>query len=470
MSTHQWPTIALPAANIYIVGLGPSGMTDISLAGWQALQQATHVMLRTERHTSVAELRTYMECISFDHLYEAHDEFADVYAEIATQVVAQAEAVTEGKDVSGSVAYVVPGHPWIGEMTTLLVKEKAAAAGLSVSVLGSMSFIEPSFAAVGVDAMDGSQIVDGMLLAQQHHPQIEPALPLLIAQVYAGWLASDIKLALLNVYLPEHEVTVIHAAGSADERTESVFLHQLDHGDDFDHLTSLYVPPVEAYGSFSALQEIVSHLRSPKGCPWDQEQTLQSLRYDLLSECAEVLEAIDMEADGQDNTDHIVEELGDLLLTPAMMIQIAAEEGRFQLADVTRGIVQKLIRRHPHVFADTSVSGVDEVYANWDEIKAQERAEKGKAPRGPLDGIPAALPALEKARSLQSKAAKANLLDRSQVAESITERMTNFREAASEESLGALLWSMVALAKQADLNAEDALRAYTVHFRHKHTA
>jgi len=218
-------------------------------------------------------------------------------------------------------------------MTTRLVLDQAQAAGLCVEVLGSTSFIEPSFAAVGIDPMEGSQVVDGMQIAQQHHPQIEPTLPLLVGQIYAKWLASDIKLTLLNAYPAEHQVTLIRTAGGADERVRTIALHTLDHENDFDHLTTLYVPPVDAYGSFSALQEIVAHLRAPEGCPWDQEQTLQTLRHDLLSECAEVIEAIDVEADGSDNTNHIAEELGDLLLTPAMMIQIAAEEGRFQLAE-----------------------------------------------------------------------------------------------------------------------------------------
>lgn len=462
------PNLTTPAADIMIIGMGAGDIGDLSLAGWHVLHRAHSIYLRTERHPAVAQFPGTISFQSFDHLYEAHDKFADVYAEIANQIVASAQTLRQADQNAQGIVYVVPGHPWVGEMTTPLIIEQARASELSVTVLGGSSFIEPSFAAVEIDAMNGSQIVDGMLLAQQHYPQIEPTLPLLIGQVYARWLASDIKLTLLNAYPPEHSVTLIQAAGSAVERTKAVALHELDHRDGFGHLTSLYVPPVAAYGGFSALQEIVAHLRAPKGCPWDQEQTLQTLRHDLLSECAEVMEAIDAEADGSDNTDHIAEELGDLLLTPAMMIQIAAEEGRFQMADVTRGIVEKLIRRHPHVFADQSVAGVDEVYANWDEIKAQERAAKGEAPRGLLDGVSAALPALEKACELQSKAAKAGLFDRQQAAEAVQDQLANFHEQPTEESLGALLWNIVAMAKESGVNAEDALRAHGVRFRAQH--
>ena len=222
-----------------------------------------------------------------------------------------------------------------------------------------------------------------------------PELPLLLAQLYARWLASDVKLTLLAAYPADHPVKLIHGAGTAAQRVVTVPLEELDRRDDFDHLTSLYVPPLPAYGSFAALQELVAHLRAPEGCPWDREQTLASLRKDLLEEAAEVLEAIDAEADGSDNSAHIAEELGDLYLVATMLTQIATEEGRFQLGDVMRGVVTKLIRRHPHVFGDVTVSGVDHVLANWDAIKVQEKAAKGVT-AGPLDGVAAALPALEK--------------------------------------------------------------------------
>ena len=129
-----------------------------------------------------------------------------------------------------------------------------------------------------------------------------------------------------------------------------------------------------------------------------------------------------------------------------------------------RSIVQKLIRRHPHVFDTVTVDGVDQVLTNWDEIKAQEKRAKGEVERGPLDGIPAALPALEKARVLQSKAAKAGLLDRAKLAATVPVLWSDFQQHPNEQSLGALLWGLVALTKIHDLNAEDALRSTCVHF------
>ena len=455
-----YPVFAQPTADVTIVGLGPGRIEDLTLAAWSTLVNAEQMIVRTRRHPCVEALPNAATFIDCDDLYEAHAEFAAVYAAIVERVLTLART-------GQAVIYAVPGHPWVGEATTRLLLQLAAEAGLTVRIVGGLSFIEPAFAAVGVDAMDGGQVVDAMLLARQHHPQVEVGLPLLVAQLYARWLASDVKLTLLNAYPPEHPVTLIHGAGTAQQRLYVHPLHELDHVDCFDHLTTLYVPPLPAHHSFRDLQEIVAHLRAPEGCPWDREQTLASLRHDLLGECAELLEAIDAETDGDDNSEHIAEELGDLFLSAAMMAQIACEEGRFQLGDVMHGVVTKLIRRHPHVFGDAQVDGVGQVLVNWDAIKAQEKAAKGIAPH-PLDGVPAALPALDKARELQSKAAKAGLLDRSAVGHANPALVASLGQRIDAEAVGQALWQLVALAKEHDIIAEDALREQAVRFRAEH--
>lgn len=462
MTKLSLPEISISKpADITIVGLGPGPLAALSLAAWQALHGEHPVVLRTERHPCVDALRTYIAFTTCDVFYEQNAEFHDVYDHIAQHVIQMAQE-------HGGVVYAVPGHPWIGEQTTALISARARTSGFSVTTIGGTSFIEGALAAVGCDGMNGSQITDAMLLAQQHHPRVETTLPLLVGQVYARWLASDVKLTLLNAYPDDHQVILVQAAATAEERTQRISLHQLDHLDCFDHLTSLYVPPLARESSFTALQEIVAHLRAPEGCPWDREQTLLSLRQDLLGEAMEVLEAIDAEETGAENSEHIAEELGDLYLLPTMMTQIATEEGRFQSGDVMRSIVQKLIRRHPHVFGSVTVDGVGQVLTNWDEIKAQEKRAKGEAASSPLDGVPAALPALEKARVLQSKAAKAELLDRTELAAAVPALWADFQQQPTEQSLGALLWGLVALAKTHDLNAEDALRSTTVQFRRTH--
>jgi tetrapyrrole methylase family protein/MazG family protein len=439
-------------------------LDNLTLGALRSLQAATHLILRTERHPLVAELMPLLpaSCAvsTCDDLYTEHAAFADVYAAIVERVLAAAS-----DDASANLVYAVPGHPWVGEATTPQIVARGAQNGIAVTVVGGLSFVAPAFAAAGVDLMDGSQVCDAMLLAAQHYPQVETTLPLLVAQVYARWLASDLKLTLLAAYPPGHEVLLIRAAGAEGQSVESMPLGSLDHHDGFDHLTSVYVPPLGPRSSVTSLLELVAHLRAPEGCPWDREQTLASLRQDLMGEAAEVVEAIDLEQAGvPDNSPHIAEELGDLFLVTSMLAQIAAEEGRFQMADIMGSVITKLIRRHPHVFGNVEVDGVDHVLRNWDEIKAQEHAERGRAP-DPLGGIPASLPALEKARKLQSKAEKQGLLDRAALAGARPEITNLLGPSPSEQELGALLWQIVALAQQSDLNAENALGVYTAHFR-----
>jgi tetrapyrrole methylase family protein/MazG family protein len=318
---------------------------------------------------------------------------------------------------------------------------------------------------VAVDPAQGYQAVPASYLTDSYFPRVELNLPLFVLGVDAARDIANLARALRNAYPQEHELTVIWAEGGGSVRSRPVSLADYAALSATTPLHALYVPPLPRAGSVTALQEIVAHLRSPEGCPWDRAQTLQSLRHDLLSECAEVIEAIDVEASGADNSQHISEELGDLLLGVVLLVQIATDGGRFQMADVVDTVVTKLRRRHPHVFADVQVDTVETVLTNWDAIKAQEKAAKGAPPAHPLDGVPAALPALEKARQLQSKAAKAGLLDRKALAASNPALAALVANATDEAKLGELLWQLVAQAHNAELNAEDTLRSYVVRFR-----
>ncbi len=165
---------------------------------------------------------------------------------------------------------------------------------------------------------------------------------------------------------------------------------------------SKHLPPDPQRAGIDQLLEIVAKLRGPGGCPWDQEQTHASLRGGLLEEAYEVVEAIDRNDDA-----NLREELGDLLLQPIFHAQIAADEGRFTFDDVARDIAAKLVRRHPHVFADTQCADASAVLRQWDEIK---RTEKGAAPDSVLDGISAGLPALMRAEKVQKKRRASGLI------------------------------------------------------------
>ena len=243
-----------------------------------------------------------------------------------------------------------------------------------------------------------------MDLAAAHHPPLDPDHPVLIGQVSGLRLASDIKLTLMNTYPDDHPVTLVQAAGTEDAALSTFPLLELDRDQPVDHLTSVYVPPLPHVSGLPAFQETVARLRAPGGCPWDQEQTHQSLRPSLLEEAYEVLAALDAEDVYQDGK--LCEELGDLLMQIVMHVQIATEQGAFQFGDVIGRIDAKLKRRHPHVFDDLEVQDTHDVLRNWEAIKATERAEEGNAHHSRLDSVPAILPALARAQALGDRAAR----------------------------------------------------------------
>ncbi len=221
-------------------------------------------------------------------------------------------------------------------------------------------------------------------------------------------------------------------------------------------------------GDFQTLVDLVARLRAPGGCPWDREQTHESLKRHLLEECYEALEAID-----QGESSQLAEELGDILVQVAFHADIARESGDFTLADVLTAINSKLVRRHPHVFGDTSVSDAREVELNWEQLKAAERAQQGVR-KSPVDGIPSALPALSYAQLMQDRVARVgfewenvgDMLDK------LVEEAGEFREAKTEaervHELGDLFLVMVNLCRWMDVQAEDALRQANGRFRSRY--
>ena len=219
---------------------------------------------------------------------------------------------------------------------------------------------------------------------------------------------------------------------------------------------------------FQTLVDIVAMLRAPGGCPWDREQTHESLRRTLLEEAHEVLEAID----GADPS-VLTEELGDLLVQIAFHADIAREAGQFQMGDVVERINRKLIRRHPHVFGDTTVADAREVERNWERIKAEERAASGMR-KSPVDGIPASLPAMAAAQLMQDRVARAGFEwdDITGVLDKLSEEIDELRMAQTQDEkaheLGDVFFVLVNLARWMDLHAEDVLRLANARFRSRY--
>lgn len=368
---------------IFIVGLGPGDPDLITRRAWTVLTTAPQIWLRTRRHPVAPALSAHTQVHSYDDFYERHHDFAAVYAAIAADVVARGQVE--------DVVYAVPGDPAVAEATTPAIQALAAAHGISCTLIPGVSFLEPTFHALGQDPIGGVQIVDALTLAGHHHPPGAPDQGLLAVQLYNRFLAGEVKLTLMNAYPDEHPVTIISAAGTAQVQIHTMPLYELDRRDSFDDLTTLWVPPIPHPAGYNALQEIIAYLRAPEGCPWDREQTHESLRPYLLEEAYETLAALDA-----GDAAALAEELGDLLIQVALHVQIATEEGEFKLGDVIGHVVAKLIRRHPHVFGSVEVDGVTDVIRNWETIKQAERAAKGETPatKGLLDGLPQSLPAL----------------------------------------------------------------------------
>ena len=229
-------------------------------------------------------------------------------------------------------------------------------------------------------------------------------------------------------------------------------------------------PPIPGSdrGDFRTLTELVARLRAPGGCPWDREQTHESLKRHLLEECYEALEAID-----RGEPALLAEELGDLLAQVAFHADIAREAGHFTLSEVIAGVNDKLIRRHPHIFGDATASDARAVELNWEQLKAQERAAQGIR-QSPVEGIPADLPALSYAQLMQDRAGKAGF-DWPEVAgvlDKVVEEAAELRQAdtaaARQHELGDLLLVIVNLGRWLEVQAEDALRQANARFRRRY--
>lgn len=471
---------------IRIAGMGPGPVNMLPPAVMEEINGCDRVLLRTSRHPAAALFMGLMGLESFDSVYDSAESFDAAYELMAERVVAEAEA---GLDV----AYVVPGSPSAGEVTVGLVMRKAEALGIPVRTVQGMSFIDACCLAAGCDSLvDGIAVIGAFRLDKQW-PESSTGrrapypIPLLIGEVYDRMMAGEVKLAIAEAYGDEHEVKVITAAGDmASMSVRNIPAYMLDRLEGLDHLTSVFVP-VAADGDRARpsgwpadrIVEIMARLRGDDGCPWDRKQDLQSLRPYVLEEAYEVAEAID-----EKDMDHLCEELGDLLLQVVFQARIAQEDGYFDFLDVVDAISEKLIRRHPHIFADVKADTAEKVLRNWEYIKQQEKADKaakrGAASDGEdspslLDGIANALPALWYSSKMQDKAARVGFDWKSpeQAMAKVLEETEEVREALSgskeelEEELGDLLFAVVNVARLAKVDAEAAMKKTAGKFRRR---
>jgi tetrapyrrole methylase family protein/MazG family protein len=455
---------------IVAVGLGPGSRGHVTVEAERAIEaavQENRLVLRTRIHPIVDAWPALGSAPALDAHYEASASFDETYDRIAQDVLARAAAIEQG----AALVYAVPGHPLVGEATVQRIRALALERSVRFSVLPGLSFVDAVLTALGVDG-ESMRIADALSLGR-----IDPTTPLLACQVYSRAVASGVKLALAEHYPDDHEVTLVHAAAVAgQEKIERVRLHEIDRRPDVAHLTSLWVPPLaplEAHREPQTLQEVMARLRAPEpeGCPWDREQSHESLRRYLLEETYEALDAIDA-----GDASALQEEMGDLLLQIVFHAQIADEAGTFNFGDVCAGITHKMIRRHPHVFGELRDQDSDAVLRNWEQLKREERAKKDQGERSMLDGVPSSMPALSYAQQVQDRAARVGFdwPDVQGVIEKVAEEARELASAVSHderrEELGDLLFVLVRLASWLKLDPEDALRAANRKFRARFAA
>jgi tetrapyrrole methylase family protein/MazG family protein len=320
---------------------------------------------------------------------------------------------------------------------------------VEVEIIGGQSYLDDLFRAVKLDPIDGFSFLDATDLTRSdinYHQHI------VFCQVYDQMIASELKLTLMEDLPDDYPVTIVEAAGAQTERIETVPLYDLDRAVQLSNLTSVYVKkPEESLLShrFDYIRQVIYRLRAPGGCPWDQKQTHESLRHHLIEEAYELIDAINATDD-----DGIIEELGDVLLQVLLHSQIGEDSGYFSVDDVIRTLSEKMIRRHPHVFGDVTISSEADVIANWQAIKAEEKANRQSV----FDRIPKSASPLVKAEAMSKV-----ITDLDEPAISVDEALTAFRESDTdqkEHKLGALIFALITEARYDNIKSDVALESY----------
>jgi tetrapyrrole methylase family protein/MazG family protein len=439
---------------IYILGLGAGDIEQLPLGVYRKLKTASPLFLRTKEHPVVAALEDEgVSFTSFDSIYEKHEQFEDVYEEITTILLEQVQ--------KSDVFYAVPGHPLVAEKTVQLLLEAERRKECRVVIEGGQSFLDALFTTLKIDPIEGFQLIDATSFQGNEWQLTKHTI---FCQVYDSFIASEVKLTLMEQLPDDYPVYVVTAAGSKEEQVTKIPLYELDRVMTLNNLTSVYVPPVREeqllYHRFETLRRVIATLRGPNGCPWDRKQTHESLKRYLLEETYELFEAID-----ENDDEHMIEELGDVLLQVMLHAQIGEDEGMFSIDDVIRGITEKMIRRHPHVFGDITVENAEQVVENWQRIKEKEKKDR---PASLLDDVPKSLPNILKAYEFQKKAAKVGFDwdDVQPMWEKVEEEIAEFKREALEEGnarsrliseFGDILFALVNVARYYGINPEEAL-------------
>ena len=408
-----------------IMGLGPGAYEALTIGALKELKNNKNIYFRTEKHPTVDFLKDEgIKFESYDHAYEKYDSFDDVYKYIAEDLI------TKIKD-DEDLIYAVPGHPLVAEKSVINLIELCKENNVQYEVLPAVSFVDAMMEALQVDPIEGVKIIDAFDMKNQI---LDKRIGTIITQVYNKFIAS--------------------------ESIRKIPLYELDWQEDIDYLTSIYIPKdLGNKKDFQDLLDIIETLRNPGGCPWDREQTHESLKSALLEECYEVIDAIENE-----DEDALIEELGDVLLQVVFHASIGKEDGYFDIMDVIGGISNKMINRHPHVFGNEEANTSEQVLVNWDEIKKEEKGIKTLTEE--MQNIAKSLPATTRAYKVQKKAKKVGFdwNDVNYAMDKVKEELNEIKEVYNcedksiiEDEVGDLLFACINVARFLEVDGELAL-------------
>lgn len=422
----------------------PGSMTS---AAERAVREASALFLQTERHAAARPIvEAGISYITMDDLYESCSDFDALNEAIAARL--------SGVDAA---VYAVPGRG-VGE-----AQLKALRAVAEVELLPSSGYAEAALAASGVScAVTVTAAANGL------PNEFDTDALLIVEELDTRLIAGEVKLKLSEYYPDEHTVLLAVADEEGRYSVTSMPLYKIDAADGYFAATVLIVPPapfeaLTRHGSRS-LERVLKRLRAPGGCPWDREQTHDSLRSTLIEEAYEVMDAIISEDDFA-----LTEELGDLVMQAYFHAEIGEEQASFTMRDVYTGIVEKLIYRHPHVFAAGDAKTSDEVLYKWEELKKKEKKQDTVADA--MASVPRSFPALMRAAKVQKKAAHVGFdwASAGEALEKVREEADELARALkgdgdAVEELGDLLFACVNTARLARIDAELALSAATDKF------
>lgn len=444
---------------IKIVGLGPGAPEALTIGAVKALEKSSNLYFRTEKHPTVDYLKENLSQFkTCDNYYEENSSFDEVYSNIAKDLI-------EEYKKKGELVYAVPGHPLVAERSVLNLISLCEENDIKYEILPAVSFVDAMMDRLQIDPIEGLKIIDAFDIKNQI---LDKRIGTIITQVYNPLIASEVKLQLLEYYNDDTQIQYVRAAGiEGQESIRTIPIYELDMQEDIDYLTSVYIPKdTENKKDFYDLIKVIETLRGENGCPWDIEQTHESIKNQLLEESYEVVEAIE-----NNDLDGLIEELGDVLLHVVFHAVIGSEDGYFNISDVIESITEKMIYRHPHVFSDESRNSSEEVLKSWEELKSKEK--KFETLTEEMEAIAKTLPSLIRANKVQKKASKVgfDFEDVVEASKKVEEELkeildvykTNNREKILEE-VGDLLFACVNVVRLLNIDGEEALSKATKKF------